>query len=369
MRILITGTHFTPALAVIEKLKKMQPETKIVYVGRKTTMEGFRAESQESKILPAIGVKYKTLITGRLQRSFSVYTIPSLLKIPIGIIQALYIIYAEKPDIILSFGGYVAVPVVFTGWLLSIPIIIHEQTLVSGLANKISSVFADKIALSFGENSNDGRFVYTGNPIRREILEPVEKLPPDLATFFRQAKKEKLPVILVMGGNQGSHIINITLETVLITLTKIARVIHISGDSTFADFERLKEVRNERYIVKKWIGLEIGRVLQDVDLVICRAGANTLTELAFLGKPTLVIPLQQLFQDEQMKNARYFEKVGLVKILPQSKLSEESLLADIKIMIKNLASLNLRAKEAKKVVNKDAASRLALEIILLEKRS
>lgn len=369
MKILVTGTHFTPALAVIEKLKKMQSDIKIVYIGRKNTMEGFRADSVESKILPTMRVKYKTLITGRLQRSFSIYTIPSLLKIPIGLIQAVYILFAQKPDVILSFGGYVAVPIVVVGWFFSIPIIIHEQTLVSGLANKISSLFADKIALSFGEGSSDNKVVYTGNPIRQEILEPTGRLPDQLAVFLKRAKKEKLPVVLIMGGNQGSHLINITLENILDDLTKIAYLIHVSGDNQFGDFDRLEKLQEERYIVKKWIGSEIGTVLRNVDLVVSRAGANTLTELAFMGKPALAIPLQLLFQNEQMKNAKFFEKAGLVQVLPQSKLSAESLLENIKAMINNLGKITLKAQQAKSVVRKDAAQRLALETLLLGQRN
>ncbi|OGE26169.1 hypothetical protein A3C26_01445 [Candidatus Daviesbacteria bacterium RIFCSPHIGHO2_02_FULL_39_12] len=369
MKILVTGTHLTPAIAVIDQLKKMQPDAKIIYIGRKSTMEGFRGESVESNILPVMEVKYRTITTGRLQRSFSIYTIPSLLKIPIGIIQALYIIISERVDVILSFGGYVATPVVFIGWLFSMPIIVHEQTLVSGLANRISSLFADKIALSFGKGREDGCVINTGNPIRGEILQPVKKLPAEFSTFFKKAKTDKLPVILVMGGNQGSHIINATLEQILSELTKIAYVIHVSGNNQFADFERLEKLRGLRYIVKKWIGKEIGKVLSNADLIVSRAGANTLTELAFLGKPTLTIPLQLFFQNEQMKNAMFFGKVGLVKILPQSKLSGESLLENIKAMIKDLERLTLKAHQAKKVINKDAAQRLALETILLAQRN
>ena len=147
MKILITGAHFTPALAVIEELRKISG-VEVIYVGRSTTLEGDKTWSVESEVLSSKSIKFIPIITGRLQRSFTIYTIPSLLKIPIGLLQALFIFFTEKPDVILSFGGYVAVPTVLIGWLWSIPIIIHEQTLVSGLANEISALFADKICLS-----------------------------------------------------------------------------------------------------------------------------------------------------------------------------------------------------------------------------
>lgn len=369
MKILLTGAHFTPAQAVIEEFQK-QPDIKIVYVGRKTTQEGDKTQSIESKVLPSLGVKFIPIITGRLQRTFTIYTIPSLLKIPIGFLQALFIVLSEKPDVVLSFGGYVSVPVVIAAWLLSVPIITHEQTLVSGLANRINSIFADKVAVSFDQNLNFSKpVVLTGNPLRKSILinETDQNLDNEYLEMFKTAKTEKLPVVLVTGGNQGSHIINLTIEGLLDNLTKIACVIHATGDNRFRDFERLEIKKNNRYLVKKWIGEEWSHVLSKTNLVISRAGINTLSELAFLKKPALLIPLPHLYQDEQNKNAKYFENLGLVKILPQSKLSPKSLFESIKEMLSNLDVWNKKAKDADKVIIPDAAKRLALETILLVK--
>lgn len=365
MKVLLTGAHFTPAIAVAWELKKVK-NIELVYVGRKTTLEGDSTPSKESQILPKLGIKFIPIITGRLQRQFTIFTIPSLLKIPIGIVQALFIIFSEKPDVILSFGGYVAVPIAIIGWFFSIPIIIHEQTLISGLANKISAFFADKVCLSFDSQINGSKQIVTGNPLRKEILNPIKEIPSEYKRIFDCSRNNKLPTILVLGGNQGSHILNIAVEQSLNKLSKIACVIHQTGDSAFGDFERLKSLENENYLVKKWVDSEIGAILAKVDLVISRAGVNTLTELAFFGKPSLVIPFEPLYKNEQVNNARYFEKIGLVKILFQSKLSAQTLIENIKTMIKNLESLTEQAKEAKKVVILDAAKRLALEVILCE---
>src|SRR5260221_10967548 len=133
MKILLTGAHFTPAQAVIEELQDDKIE--IVYVGRTTTREGDSTPSVESEVLPKLRVKFVPIIAGRIRKVFDLWTIISLLKIPIGFIQAPFILLSENPDVIVSFGGYVAVPVVIWGWLLSKPIIVHEQTLVTGLAN------------------------------------------------------------------------------------------------------------------------------------------------------------------------------------------------------------------------------------------
>ncbi|MDO8658338.1 MAG: glycosyltransferase, partial [Candidatus Levybacteria bacterium] len=218
----------------------------------------------------------------------------------------------------------------------------------------------DKIAISFEESVfKSEKVILTGNPIRREIIEK------SLVTNVSHSTvKQKLPRVLIMGGNQGSHVINLAVEKCLNQLLKMAVVIHQTGDSKYRDFERLKELgkSEEKYIIRKWIGEEYGEILQKADLVISRAGINTLTELSLLGKPVLLIPIPNA---EQNKNAKYFEDLGLAKKLPQSRLSPEALLENITTMLKDLDSLKEKAKEVKKVIITDGAKRLALETILL----
>lgn len=353
MRILITGAHLTPALAVIEDFKKY-PDLEIVYVGRKTTREGDSSPSAESQILPKMGVKFIPIITGRLQKALSIYTIPSFLKIPIGFSQAIWIILKLRPDVVLSFGGYVSVPVVIVSWLFSIPVILHEQTLAAGLANKISSIFANKIAISFPKQYPypSSKVVVTGNPIRQEIQNS------------KRSSKHHLPLILITGGNQGSHAINLAVEDSLNGLVKIAQVIHQTGDSKYRDFERLKLLESGNYSVAKWID-NMGQVMAEADLVVSRAGMNTLTELAYLKKPALLIPFPYLYKDEQNVNANYFAKTGMVKILPQSKLSGPKLLNSIKEILKDLTTYRDGAKKANELIIKNGAEKLALETTLL----
>lgn len=366
MKILITGAHFTPAVAVIEELKKIN-NIEIIYVGRKTTQEGDSYPSVESKILPAMGVKFTTIVTGRLQRMLTVNTIPSLLKIPVGFLHAIYIILTQKPEVILSFGGYVAVPIVIAGWLFSVPIIIHEQTLVSGLANKISSYFADKIAVSFEENEyKKEKVILTGNPLRSTVLSVNSGSNENIyQNLLRLAKKENKPVLLITGGNQGSHFINNVVEKTLEKLTKLAFVIHVTGGNKYRDFERLVSLQNDRYIVKKWIDSSWGEIMGKADLIVSRAGINTLSEAAYLGKPILLIPIPYLYKDEQNENAKFFANLGLAQILLQNELSEENFISKIKFMLNNLNNLKEKAKTAKKVIIPDAAKRLALETVLL----
>lgn len=376
MKILITGTHLTPALAVID-LFKNDPDIDLVYIGRFSTMEGDKTKSIESQIFSNLGIKFLPLISGRFQRAFTPYTILSLFKIPIGFIQAMYYLLIEKPDVILSFGGYISVPVVISSWFLSIKIIIHEQTLVSGFAHTISSHFADIIAVSFSEGKllKNKNIVITGNPIRREVLNPKKKSDDgEIDKVISFSKKEKKPLILITGGNQGSHVINQAILENLDKLTELGFVIHQTGDSKYKDFDKLSPQKiflsnPERYLVRKWIdGKDLGFILKNTDLAISRSGINTMQELAFYGIPTLVIPLPYLPGNEQTVNAKYFEKAGLTSILYQRDLNSENLLLEIKSMLKNIDGLKEKAKCAKNTIIPDADKRLALETIILAKK-
>lgn len=332
MKILVTGAHMTPALATIEELKNYQAE--IVYVGRKVTLEGDNVSSVESQILPKLGVKFIPLYTGRFQ-------FISFFKIPIGFLQALYILLKEKPDTVLSFGGYVALPIVLAAWLLSIPIIIHEQGLKLGLTNKLSSYLASKIAVSFPQRSSNPKIVLTGNP------------------SIKQAHPKGMhKQILITGGSQGSHVINVAVERCLDKLTKLAKVIHQTGDSKYKDFERLKKKENGSYRVEKFIFKGWEDLMAASDLIVCRAGINTLSELAFLQRPALVIPIEG--HKEQDLNARFFAQKGLIKVLQQLDLTGESLFSNIKLCLRK------KSAKIKKLIIENGARRLALETITLK---
>ncbi len=365
MKILLTGSHFTPAQALIEVLK--EKKISVVYIGRKNTLEGDSADSVESKILPKDGVKFLPLFTGRLQRDFSLSAFFSLLKIPIGFIQSFIYILQEKPDAVVSFGGYVGFPVVFCSWLLSIPVLVHEQTLVSGLSNKLSSIFAKKIAVSFIDHEllKNKKAFFTGNPIRKEVLNTTD---PSLGykDFIEKAIKEKKKILLVTGGNQGSHFINDLIFKLLTNLLKKYAVIHQTGDSKFRDFEKLDELGksldgDSLYLLSKWIEVkDWSYCLREADLVIGRAGINTLFELTYLTKKAIIIPIPYIYKDEQIKNSSYFAKFGFIDVILQKDATPAALLLKIeKNLNKKIKVVNLDLGQ------KDAARKLALETMLL----
>lgn len=364
MKVLITGAHFTTAEAVID-VYRTKPEVEIVYVGRKTTREGDPTPSVESQVLPEKGIKFIPITTGRLQRTFTLYTIPSLLKIPYGFWQSWQILNKEKPDLVIGFGGYVSVPVVIAAKLQNIPILIHEQTLISGIANTICGWVADKVAVSFDAEYefDKNKTVVTGNPIRQQLLNK-STTPKSLEAILSYAAKSKLPIVLVTGGNQGSHAINLAVEESLDQLLEKAVVIHQTGDSQFQDYERLteKRVKDSGYMVTKWLSAEeMASVLRSADMIVSRAGINTLCDAAYFGLPMLLIPYPYISKQEQLVNAKYFAGLGAADILEQSELNSQNLLSKINSMLNKLTEWKEKATAAKVVARVDAASKIVEE--------
>lgn len=366
MKVLITGTHFTPAQAVIEELLK-NPETEIVYLGRKYARDGEKVKSMESEVLPKLDVKFIPIVTGKLNRFLSIQTILSFLKTPIGFIQAFYYLLKESPDLIVSFGGFTGMPVVVCGWFLSTPSIIHEQSLKMGLSNLISSIFADRVGLSF-ENTkvpsliNPKKIVVTGNPVRKDFFELEKQPSKEIKNFVASAKK---PLVLITAGNQGSHFINLQVEDKWEELTNIAAVVHQTGDSKYDDFANLKKHESPNYLIKKWVSEDdMAYLMGKSDLVISRAGMNTLTELALKGTPSLMIPIS--VGNEQKTNAHFFAKNGLGEVLEEKKTTPEIFIGKIKEMLDKRTGLKRSAENAKKVVILNAPQKLVQEILTLK---
>jgi UDP-N-acetylglucosamine--N-acetylmuramyl-(pentapeptide) pyrophosphoryl-undecaprenol N-acetylglucosamine transferase len=360
-KMVITGGVLTPALALIDELKK-ENLWEIFYFGRKTSTEGTKVLSAEAKIIPSLGVNFIAFNPGRLQRQFSRYTIPSLLRVPFGFFKAFWNLFKIRPQIIVSLGGYVSVPIVIAGWLLRIPIITHEQTVVFGLSSKINAVFATKIALSFPQSLKffpKKKTVITGNPIRNQIF---TKNQPG----WFNIKIDK-PLVYITGGNQGALIINKTILEIIEPLLKDYIIIHQTGEVHYQEVlekrNLLAKEKQENYFVRSYVdNKEIGWVLNCADLVISRSGANTICELAILGKPSILVPIPWTYQNEQYKNALMLKEAGIAEIINQENLSGNLLLKTIREMFAKEETYSKKAVEAKKLVKLNAASALLEEI-------
>lgn len=332
MKLLITGGHFSPAYALIQYIKG---KAEIVVAGRKYAFEGDSTLSYEFETCQKEGITFIPITSGRLQRKLTRYTFTSILKIPKGLISSIVILKKEKPDVVVSFGGYLAVPIVSAAYLLKIPVILHEQTLHAGYANKFLARFASVVCISYDESVKyfpKGKTVVTGLPIRREVFHKKSaiQLPQD----------EK--VIYVTGGSSGAHAINNLIEKNLEELLKKYVIVHQTGDTVrYKDFERLTEFKkslpknmSDRYILKKYVyPNEIGAIYYMSDLVVSRSGANTIAELLALSKKALLIPLPGGQSGEQLGNAEYFFQHGVGRILIQDEITNEIFLKTVDDLI------------------------------------
>src|SRR5260221_7507301 len=277
-KILITGGHLTPAVAVIGELKK-RGFTNFVWIGHKYNQQGNEELSPEYKTVESMGIKFIDLKTGKLYRKWTFQNFLSGIKqfflIFFGLLKSLIIVLQERPKLILSFGGYLAVPIVFWGKISGSKVVTHEQTIVTGLANKIISKFANKILVSW-ENSLKffpaNKVILTGNPIRREVF--YVKSNSLTETF-----DEKLPILLIFGGNQGSHEINIRVFEIIEKLLTDFNVIHQTGNSSVTnDYQSALDIRTNlpahtqlRYTVKDYINSnEVGEALNKAHVILGR---------------------------------------------------------------------------------------------------
>lgn len=357
MKVVITGGHLTPALAVIDAMPK---NWEVLYVGRKHGLEGDRAVTLEYETIRKMGISFFSITAGRWQRKFTAFTVWSLLKIPVGFIQAFYILFTNKPAVVLSFGGYISLPVCVSAYVLNIPVVIHEQTLGVGIANRIVSFFAKKICISWTESKEffpKSKTVLTGNPIRKsQIPNPKSQIP-----------NEKIPLIYITGGSTGSHAINVLIEGCIKKLLEHYKVIHQTGDARkFGDFQRLSDMRmsfpeklQKRYVLAKFIPPEdILYVFKAADIIISRAGMNTITELLYCSKPALLIPLRYGQQNEQYKNAQFFSKLGLGKILNQDDLTSDLLYEEIVQFVKQKDIYNSQSNIARTLRKENSAEEI-----------
>jgi len=357
--IVVTGTHLTPALALIDKLTKNNWRT--VYLGKK---------KKEQQLLPK-GVRLIYISSGKLQRFNMISSLTTGIKLPLGFIQALHYLKKIKPDLVLSFGGYTSVPVCSAAKLLKIPIIIHEQTLGAGLANKLIAPLATKIALSWSESQKyfpQKKTVLTGNPIRRELLKPGKSTK-------HQILNTKYPIIYITGGSQGSRIINQTVSSILEKLLAKYSIIHQFGLVQSAkhwqqqlDLQKnLPKQYKKRYLLQKWFSAsELTEIFNKADLVVSRSGANTVIELALFAQPALLIPLPFAQKNEQMTNAQFLAQKGTAQILDQKDLSAKSLFNAITSMMIQINDFKTRAEKLKPLIISQGTTnlyRLIVEVI------
>lgn len=398
-KVMIIGGHSTPAFAVLDVLisnynynpnvvenredttlsSKLMYE--VMWVGEKHNQRGNKETSAEYKtVTDKYGLIFENLVAGKLVRKWTKKTfiggIKEFYKLISGFVKAFRIIRKYDPDVIVSFGGFTAVPLAFWGWISRKKVYTHEQTIVAGLANKIIAKFSRKIMVSWKSSEKyfpESKVVFTGNPIRQDVLQ--------VKSNFTEHLDQSLPTILIWGGNQGSNQINKRVFEILENVLEHANVIHQTGNSTVTnDYQKALEIRQHlpkgiqhRYIVRDYIFKdEIGEAQAKSDLWISRSGANTITEMCLMAKPAILIPIPWTSHDEQTNNAKMVEETGLAMRLIQSdSLTPELLLTHINTALQSLDKdiafdgnkMLTAQKKARSLIEKDAAEKIA-EIIM-----
>jgi UDP-N-acetylglucosamine--N-acetylmuramyl-(pentapeptide) pyrophosphoryl-undecaprenol N-acetylglucosamine transferase len=351
-----TGGHTSAGLAVAAALRKGGAE--VHWIG---SHEGI-----EARRVPEAGLRFYPISTGKLRRYWDSKNVSDLLlRVPTGFIQSWRLLRCLRPAVLFSAGGFVSVPAALAARALGIPIVIHEQTAVPGLANRITGRFAARIAVSFqgaGRGFPADRVVLTGNPVRDEILGGSREV-----ALGRFGFDTALPLIYVTGGAQGSHRINRVVGDALPRLLAVCQILHQCGDNAeTGDHAWLQErartlppAIGHRYAVRPYVGAELRDVYAAAALLVGRSGAGTVTECCNLGVPAIFIPLPGASGDEQTANARVVEAAGGAVVLPQGDLTAERLVDTLRHLLADPAGLQSMGARARALAVADAAQRLA----------
>ena len=323
MKIILTGGgtagHVTPNLALLPSLRARGHE--IEYIGGK--------DGIEKELIEKAGVLYHGISSGKLRRYLSAKNIGDGFRVVRGLGEAMALIRRIKPDVVFSKGGFVTVPVVMAAGMLGVPVVIHESDITMGLANKIAAPFAKKICAVFPETFASlpkKKAVLAATPIRSELFSG-NRFD---GLGFCGLENDK-PVLLVVGGSQGSVAINSAIRDNLDEMLAMYNIVHICGAKNIDE-----TINRKGYIQFGFVGAEMPHILACADIIISRAGSNSINEFAALRKPNLLIPLsRKASRGDQILNAASFEARGLSVCIQEEDLNGKTLINGLDELYKN----------------------------------
>ena len=314
-----TAGHVTPNLALLPSLKKAGYE--IRYIG---SYQGI-----ERKLIEGVGIPYDGISSGKLRRYFDLKNFSDPFRVLKGYFEAKKFMKKYKPDVVFSKGGFVTVPVVYAASKYKIPVIIHESDMTPGLANKLAIKKSTKVCPNFPETAAylGSKAVHTGSPIRKELFEGNKITALDMCGF--SANK---PVIMVTGGSLGAENVNKLVRKALPELLKNFQVAHLCGKGKVD--ESLKDI--EGYAQFEYISDEMKDFFAMADLIISRAGANSICEIAALNKPNILIPLSaRASRGDQILNAKSYKKQGFSEVIDEDTATAEDLVNTVNSVYEN----------------------------------
>lgn len=340
-----------------QKQSQQLPHLKVIYVGSSNGME--------KQMISAENIPFIAVLCGKLRRYFSLQNAIDWFKIPIGVLQSLILLLQNKPSVIFSKGGYVSFPVAVAAWILRIPVVLHESDLEPGLANKITSRIATNICVSFEQSQKffpAAKTIVTGNPVRPGINEGSE----EKALAILGWKQKKRPVLLVMGGSQGSMAINQLIWNNLKKILDHFDVIHLCGEAHVETAKKYQQKYGEIlknspghgfYSTFPFVNKELKHFYALADIVVSRAGAISLAELSAVAKPALLIPLTKAgSRGEQMANAHAFVQNNVAVVMEEASITFDN-------FFRNLEELLGKARKSESPQSNITASEKIIKIL------
>ena len=347
-----TGGHLFPGIAIAEEFKGRDTINEVLFVG---TEKGI-----EARVLPKLGWSLRFISAEGIKGKGGFARIRAVLKLVPGFFESIKIIKAFKPEVVIGVGGYASAPLLLAARFSGIRTAVHEQNALPGLTNRMLGKFVDRVFVTFPDSASffpEGKVVVSGNPLRKEIVEGLQgSVVSTLKGIKGQGSEGKKPTILIFGGSAGAHRINMAVLEMVGQINDPDRwkIIHQTGEK---DYKEIKE----GYIEADWQAdvrpfiYDMASVYSDADLIICRAGATTVTELAAAGKPAILIPYPFAADDHQRVNAESLVKAGGAMMLLEKELTGERLAAEIERLMGDREMLEKMGDSARKLARLDAA--------------
>jgi UDP-N-acetylglucosamine--N-acetylmuramyl-(pentapeptide) pyrophosphoryl-undecaprenol N-acetylglucosamine transferase len=355
MRILIagggTGGHVYPGIAIAKELKSADQNVEVLFVGT--------AQGLENKIVPKEGFKLKTIRSKGINRNSVIDNIKTLNINIAGLKDAKAIVKDFKPDIAIGTGGYVTGPVILVCALSKVRTIIHESNVIPGVANKILSRFVDYIAISYKDTKKyfkvaDSKIKVTGNPVRKDLF-LYKKFQSKYALGFDTQK----PLIVSVGGSRGAQNINAAiLNYINEFLPSSIQFLFITGENQYDKIMGKLDMTKHKNLKVVPFSYKMPQVYAASDLIICRAGAMTISEVSASGVPSILIPSPYVAENHQEYNARALKRAGSAKIILEKNLNEDVLKTNINELIYDKNKLNDMSEKAKMMSKPDAVDEI-----------
>lgn len=361
-----TAGHINPALAVCGRLKELYPDSRFLFLGAEGKME--------MELVPRAGYEIRALPITNISRGKSpkaiAHNLKTLWNVHASRVQTRKILKDFQPDAVIGTGGYVCYPVLREAAALGITTLLHESNAVPGLTTRLLEKHVRRVMVGFEDSraaySDPERVAVTGTPVRGEFDQWSKE----------QAKKElglaeNQPLVLSVWGSLGSgHMNEMILQMIPLMQGQTEfRLIHAVGSRDYADFSQKLE---ERQLDSAAAGIEnreyiydMPRVMAAADLILCRAGASTLSELNYMGKPAILIPSPNVTNNHQEKNARVLERAGAAKVLLEGEFDAQSLLDEIRALLSSPETLEKMSEAMRSLAQRDATDKICGEILAL----